>query len=104
MFFWLFNKFFFLAKLIKQEKSLGFVNDLDSLSIRLPSSSNIDHLYSILESHSSSFGIKTFSEGQEGYLDLTLRISFKNISNLEKLRNEIKNNFNDVDFAFYENP
>jgi len=95
---------FLISKNIKQINNRGNVDDLDSISIRLPSSSNIDLLYSILGRYSSEFNIRTFSDSQEGFIDLTLRASIQNISNLESLRKDLKNNFKNVDFAFYETP
>ncbi len=95
---------FCISKRNKRLNKLGYIDDLDSISITLPSSSNINLLYSILKKYSSSFNIKTFSDNKEGLINLTLKASILDIESLEKLRKDIRINFNDVDFAFYEAP
>ena len=95
---------FFLSKNIQKVQLRGDIDAIDSISIRLPSQSDINLLYSILEKYSSEFNIRTFSDSQEGFVDLTLRASIDSFSSLEMLRKDIKNNFNNVDFAFYETP
>ena len=95
---------FFLSKTSKKIQKIGNILDLDSINITLPSSSNLELLYSILKKYSTSFNIKSFSDSQEGYISLTLRAAIQNIYDLEKLRNEIKENFDNVDFSFYEAP
>lgn len=95
---------FLLSRYKEKSNDRGNVDDLDSISLTLPSSVKIENLYRILEKNSLSYNIKTFSDSKEGFINLTLRASISNLNKLENIRKEIKETFDDVDFAFYETP
>ena len=93
-----------LAKYNKKLSNPGNVDDLDSISLTLPTGSNIELLYSLLNEGTTSYNIKTLAQEPEGNISITLRASIKAISDLEKLRKNITDNFKGSEFAFYETP
>lgn len=95
---------FLLYRNIKNTSRIGSVSDVDSISITLPSSTDLESLYKIFKKYCLDYNIKTLSDSKNGFLSITLRASISNIENLDSLRNEIKENYESVDFAFYETP
>ena len=61
-------------------------------------------LYSLFNNEVETYNIKNFTENSNGEINITFRVSISNIKDLEKLRKNIRDNFEGSEFAFYETP
>ena len=93
-----------MAKYNKKHNNHGNVDDLDSISVTLMPGSDLNLLYSFFNKNIETYNIKTLTENNDGEISIILRASISNIKNLEKLRKEIRDNFENCEFAFYEAP
>ena len=93
-----------LSKYRKRFNNPGNVDDLDSISISLKKGANLELLYSIFNEEVETYNIKNLTENSNEEVNITFRASISNIKNLEKLRKNIRENFEGSEFAFYETP
>ena len=93
-----------LSKYSKRFNNPGNVDDLDSISISLKKGANLQLLYSIFNEEVDTYNIKNLTENSNGEVNITFRASISNIKDLEKLRKNIRDNFEGSEFAFYETP
>ena len=93
-----------LSKYSKRFNNPGNVDDLDSISISLKKGANLELLYSIFNEEVDTYNIKNLTENSNGEINITFRASISNIKDLEKLRKNIRDNFEGSEFAFYETP
>ena len=93
-----------LSKYSKRFNNPGNVDDLDSISISLKEGANLDLLYSLFNNQVESYNIKNLTENSNREINITFRVSISNIKDLEKLRKNIRDNFEGSEFAFYETP
>ena len=93
-----------LSKYRKRFNNPGNVDDLDSISISLKKGANLELLYSIFNEEVDTYNIKNLTENSNEEVNITFRASISNIKNLEKLRKNIRENFEGSEFAFYETP
>tara|TARA_Y100001978_G_C23626729_1_gene401268 strand:+ start:361 stop:1056 length:696 start_codon:yes stop_codon:yes gene_type:complete len=78
--------------------------DIDTISLQLDSGSDLNKIYAILEQHTSYFSIKSIAEDKNGILELLIRLNINDRNALEKMRLQIRQDFKDSLFAFYETP
>ena len=93
-----------LSKYSNRFNNPGNVDDLDSISVSLKEGANLDLLYSLFNNEVETYNIKNLTENSNGEINITFRVSISNIKDLEKLRKNIRDNFEGSEFAFYETP
>lgn len=95
---------FILKKFRNKIELNSHSNDIDSLNIELNSGTNLVRVYEILEKYTDYFSVKSISEDNNGRLDILIKLDIGERDTLEKLRLEIKDQFKDSLFSFYETP